>query len=217
MRLNKFIARATGLSRRSADELIKFGKVRVDNEQATLGQEVNNDNTVELNGTVLNLAKSHLILMLNKPAGYVCSRNGQGSKTIYDLLPEKFHNLKPVGRLDKNSSGLILLTNDGELANQLTHPRYQKQKVYQVVLNKTLELSDKKKLLTGVVLSDGLSKFIKIKDYPNNIYEVVLEEGRNRQIRRTFNALGYKLESLHRIKLGKYMLNDLSKGKYIST
>lgn len=201
------------MSRRSADAAIDSKKVLIDGVQAVLGQEVQDENIVTLDGKVLKLQNESITLKLHKPAGYVCSREGQGSKTIYDLLPKKYKSLKPVGRLDKDTSGLILLTNDGSLANELTHPRYQKKKVYEVLLNKTLALSDKKQLLTGVNLSDGLSKFINIKECSTNKYEITLSEGKNRQIRRSFNALGYKIEKLHRISVGAYKLNDLEQGK----
>lgn len=216
MRLNKFIAQATGLSRRSADDLIKSGKLLVDNRPAVLGQDVGLNDLVELEGKVLSFEDKYTTLMLNKPTGYVCSRRGQGSKTIYALLPDKYHHLKPVGRLDKDSSGLLLLTNNSKLANELTHPSHQKEKMYKVSLNKTLELSDKKKLLTGVKLYDGMSKFIKVKHCSDHKYEVILKEGRNRQIRRTFNTLGYKIDYLRRMQLGNYELNNLAEGKHIS-
>lgn len=215
MRLNKFIARTTGLSRRSADDLIKSGRVFINDETAQLGQNIGFKDKVILDGKKLKLEGKQTTIMLNKPGGYVCSRRGQGSKTIYDLLPKKYHPLKPVGRLDKDSSGLILLTDDGELANKLAHPKYQKEKVYKVSLNKTLALSDKNKLQAGVKLSDGLSKFNNLKNCSNNIYEVVLAEGRNRQIRRMFNALGYKVEKLQRTQIGPYKISGLKTGKMI--
>lgn len=216
MRINKYVAQATGISRRSADEAIRAGKVRLNGIQAKLGDEADANDEVFLNNHKLKLAIGFTTLMLNKPTGYVCSRNGQGSKTIYDLLPDEYHRLKPIGRLDKDSSGLLLLTDDGELANKLTHPRYQKEKVYRVKLNKTLEQKAKEQLLTGVELSDGLSKFIQLKDCSDAIYEVILTEGKNRQIRRTFNALGYKTISLHRIKFGSFDLSQtLMPGNYM--
>jgi 23S rRNA pseudouridine2605 synthase len=154
---------------------------------------------------------------LNKPAGYVCSREGQGGKTVYDLMPQKYHRLKTVGRLDKDTSGLLLLTDDGELANRLTHPSFQKEKVYVAGLNKNLAPEDKRKLLTGVNLADGLSKFINVTDCSNSIYEVIISEGRNRQIRRTFDALGYKVTSLNRNKFAEYILpKNLTAGSWSS-
>ncbi len=201
------------MSRRSVDAAIKAGRVNLNGQIAVLGDEVKENDTLTLDNGAITPSVKTLTIMLNKPAGYVVSRDGQGSKTIYDLLPKKYHKLKPVGRLDKDSSGLLLLSDDGELANELTHPRYQKEKVYRARLNKNISATDKNKLLTGVVLSDGLSKFIRLSDCSNNIYEVTLSEGKNRQIRRTLNALGYKVESLHRTQFGKYILN-VDKGQY---
>ncbi len=146
--------------------------------------------------------------MLNKPAGYVCSRKGQGSKTVYELLPAQYHALKPAGRLDKDSSGLLLLTNDGELANKLTHPRYQKEKVYRAKLDKPLAQTDKNQLLKGVELVDGMSKFTALNECSAATYEIILAEGRNRQIRRTFAVLGYGVLELHRTSFGPYTMPD---------
>lgn len=214
MRINRFVAQATGMSRRAADRAVSSGKLLINNKPAELGSEVKPADKVTLDGRELQLSANHKTIMLNKPSGYVCSRQGQGSKTVYELLPAQYHSLKPIGRLDKDTSGLLLLTDDGELANNLTHPRYQKEKVYSVKLNKPLDQEAKNKLQTGVKLSDGLSKFIQIKDCSDNIYEVTLAEGRNRQIRRTFNSLGYKITLLSRVKFGGYGLGNLHIGKF---
>lgn len=214
--MNKFIAQATGISRRSADAAVKSGRVTINGRIAVLGDKTETGDTISLDNEVIALPLKSLTIILNKPAGYICSRRGQGSKTIYELLPKKYHHLKPAGRLDKGSSGLLVLTDDGNLAQELTHPSYQKKKIYLVELNKTLELSDKNKLLTGVELRDGLSKFINVKDYSDPTYEVILAEGKNRQIRRTFNALGYKVTKLHRISFGPYsLLRGPTEGKWI--
>jgi 23S rRNA pseudouridine2605 synthase len=122
MRLNKFIAQSTGLSRRAADAAIAQGRVSVNGREAALGKEVGESDTVVLDNSAITPAVNTVTIMLNKPVGYVCSRNGQGSKTVYDLLPPEYQQLKPVGRLDKDSSGLLLMTNDGDLAYELTHP-----------------------------------------------------------------------------------------------
>ncbi len=212
MRLNKYIARSSALSRRAADLAIKEGRVTINRRTAILGDQVAQGDDVTLDGRSITPSVKTLTIMLNKPAGYVCSRTGQGSKTIYDLLPEKYRHLNPAGRLDKDSSGLLIMTSDGALAERLTHPRYGKQKIYQVTLNKTLELPDKNRLLSGVMLKDGLSKFIKVNNYSNTVCEVSLNEGRNRQIRRTFNSLGYKVIELHRTQFGPYELGNLKPG-----
>lgn len=208
MRLNKFIAQATGLSRRAVDRAIVEQKVRINGSIAVIGQKINESDKITLNGKPVQSQKT-ITIMLNKPAGYVCSRKGQGSETIYDLLPSKYHELKPVGRLDKDSSGLILLTNDGELANKLTHPSYQKTKVYEVQIDQKITPEDLKKLGKGVMLEDGPSKFYDLARISDVEFRISLREGRNRQIRRTFEALGYRVTKLHRTHFGSYNLGNL--------
>ncbi len=209
MRINKYIARATGLSRRAADQAISEGRVTVNSLPVHPGTDTADTDSVALDGQVLVLPAETMTIMLNKPAGYVCSRDGQGSKTIYDLLPEELHSLKPVGRLDKDSSGLILLTSDGDLANQLTHPRYAKEKVYEVELDKALKPGDKTQVGKGVKLDDGESR-LQITNLEGTSFTVTMREGRNRQIRRTFEALGYHVTKLRRTQFGPYHLDKLA-------
>lgn len=214
MRINKFIANATGLSRRAADTAIEQGKVLVNGQKPLAGQDVSANDAVSLDGRNITSVKTVTIL-LNKPVGYVVSRAGQGSQTIYDLLPTELHHLKPVGRLDKDSSGLLLLTNDGQLAHELTHPSRQKTKVYEVVLDKPLQPLHRQMISDhGVMLEDGPSKFEleRLKDETD--WQVTMHEGRNRQIRRTFASLGYEVARLHRTVFGDYHLSDLGSGKY---
>lgn len=207
MRINKFIAAATGLSRRAADQAIAEGRVLVNGAAAQAGQGVADTDQVFLDGKKLTLQASQTIL-LYKPVGYVVSRDGQGSKTIYDLLPPEMHHLKPVGRLDKDSSGLLLLTSDGQLAQQLTHPKYQKTKVYEIVLDKSLRPADEQQITQGVELEDGSSRLELTRLTDDRTWRVRMHEGRNRQIRRTFAALGYEVTRLHRISFGGYHLPD---------
>lgn len=153
--------------------------------------------------------------MLNKPPGYVCSRAGQGSRTIYELLPSDYKILKPIGRLDKYSSGLLLLTNDGDLANELTHPRYAKTKVYDITLDKPLQPLHQQMINDrGLTLEDGLSKLSLLKLNNSTEWQVTMREGRNRQIRRTFEALGYGITKLHRTSFGSYILKELAPGAH---
>ncbi len=211
MRINKYIARASGLSRRAADQAISEGRVTVNGLSVNPGSDISDADSITLDGQPVSLPAETTTIMLNKPAGYVCSRDGQGSQTIYDLLPEELHNLKPVGRLDKDSSGLLLLTNDGDLANQLTHPRYAKEKVYEVGLDKPLKPADKTQAGQGVKLDDGPSK-LQITNHEGNSFTVTMSEGRNRQIRRTFEALGYQVITLHRTGFGQFKLANLKPG-----
>lgn len=213
MRINKFLARATGLSRRAADAAIQAGRVQVNGQIAKLGDPISESDTVQLDGTTLARQTDSLTIMLNKPSGYVCSRDGQGSRTIYDLLPAEYRHLKPVGRLDKDSSGLLLLTSDGDLANQLTHPRYGKSKRYQVVLDKPLEANDQVAIEQGVQLEDGPSQLAL--QGQGTDWQVTMSEGRNRQIRRTFTACGYTVTNLHRTDFGPYRLSpELTAGEW---
>lgn len=213
MRLNQYLALSTGLSRRAADSMIAEQRVKINNEVALLGQSVNPNDQVTLDGKTIKLPVKTITIMLNKPVGYVCSREGQGSKTIYDLLPSEFRNLKPVGRLDKDSSGLILLTNDGKLAHELAHPSFEKTKVYKVELDKPLADKDKQRIEGGVALEDGSSK-LELQTANSKLLAVRMHEGRNRQIRRTFEALGYKVMALNRIQFGEFSLNNLPPGEW---
>jgi pseudouridine synthase len=217
MRINKFIAAASGMSRRAADAVIRQGRVTINGQTAELGDEASPAVIIRLDDKPLQLPEQHLTIMLHKPAGYVCSRNGQGSPTIYDLLPAQYHLLKPVGRLDKDSSGLLLLTNNGQLAQELTHPRYVKEKVYEIGLDRPLTPPDKVQIEQGVQLEDGLSRLtLAPRDTPGYQWHITMSEGRNRQIRRTFAALDYTVTSLHRTRFGQYELGNLLQGEFRS-
>lgn len=229
IRLNKFLAERLGVSRREADKLISDGKITVNGEVAVTGVKVDKNNKVCYNGRTVPFDTEFLYLAFHKPIGYVCSRKAQGlTPTLYELLPTKYRPLKTVGRLDKDSSGLILLTNDGDFAFQMTHPKFRKNKVYEVTLDKPLEPLHQQMISEyGVKLDDGVSRFKVIKDgfaesFPRSVpkkvvqqnhYLVTLSEGRNRQIRRTFAALGYRVVKLHRTQFGKFELGCLKPGE----
>lgn len=217
MRINKFVAQATGVSRRTADGAIQQGRVAVNGHTATPGQDVTPTDTVTLDNQPITATSATTTIMLNKPVGYVVSRDGQGSKTIYDLLPPELHHLKPIGRLDKDSSGLLLLTNDGQLAQELTHPKYQKTKIYQIELDKPLQPLHRQMISDhGLQLDDGPSKLMlqRLHEGNDKAWQVTMHEGRNRQIRRTFAALGYDVRKLHRTRFGEYILAGLTLGDY---
>lgn len=219
MRLNKYIAHASGVSRREADQLIAGGLVAINGQGVSAGQDVDeNSDIVTVRGRRIALPAQHTTIMLNKPIGYVCSRNAQakGVKTVYELLPPELHRLKTVGRLDKDSSGLILLTDDGDLAFQLTHPKFAKVKGYIVQLDKPLAPLHQQMISDfGLSLDDGLSKLLLERLNDNRTkFKVTMSEGRNRQIRRTFAALGYTVTALHRTSFGPYRLDGLAEGQY---
>ena len=216
-RLNKYVALALGVSRRQADVLVEQGKIQVNGQRAVLGQQVNLTDDVLYNGTLLT-PKTHQLIILHKPVGYLCSRASQGGvPTIYTLLPQELSHLKPVGRLDKDSSGLILLTNDGTFAHQMTHPSFYKVKRYLVTLNAPLQPLHQQMISDfGIELPDGPSKLTLTRQHDNDDTRWIVEmnEGRNRQIRRTFSSLGYTVTKLHRTHFGDYSLGALKQGKY---
>lgn len=215
MRINKFVAQGTELSRRAADAAILAGRVTIDGKTANPGDNVTDSAQVALDGRTITPTVKTMTILLNKPVGYVVSRNGQGSQTIYDLLPQEYHHLNPVGRLDKDSSGLLLLTNDGQFANDLTHPSRQKIKVYEITLDKPLQPLHRQMISDyGVQLDDGTSRLQleRLTEGNDASWRVRMHEGRNRQIRRTFAALGYEVKTLHRTHFGPYALESLAPG-----
>lgn len=220
-RLNKFLALELGISRREADNLIEKGTVRVNDTVATLGARFAPTDTIWVKGRPLAKQVHRQCLLFHKPVGYVCSRRQQGdAPTIYALLPSEFHNLKPVGRLDKDTSGLLLLTNDGDFAHTMTHPSYHKQKTYFATLDHDLQPLHQQMMSDyGVQLEDGPSKLLLTResDTDRKHWRIDMHEGRNRQIRRTFTALGYTVTVLHRTQFGPYALGDIPAGSYQTT
>ena len=217
MRINKYVALASNLSRRGADAAIADYRVGINGKTAQMGSEVVDGDVVTLDNRVITPPVNRVTVMLNKPTGYIVSKDGQGGDTIYDLLPYEYERLNPVGRLDKDSSGLILLTNDGDLAQELTHPSKQKRKVYEVVLDKPLQPLHRQMISDhGLKLEDGLSKLQleRLKEGDDLSWKVTMSEGRNRQIRRTFGSLDYDVQSLHRTSFGDYQLHDLASGSH---
>lgn len=218
-RLNKELALSLGISRREADELIANRRVKINNDLANLGDRVNETDNVYVDNKKLNRAINYRYIVLNKPIGYVCSRRQQGKNpTIYSLLPKKFQDLKTVGRLDKNSSGLIILTNDGDFSFKMTHPKFYKIKKYEVCLDKILEPLHQQMISDyGINLDDGVSKLMleRISEDSQKKWIVTMREGRNRQIRRTFKALGYEVVKLNRTNFGNYALGDIQPGDFI--
>ncbi len=218
IRLNKFLAERLGVSRREADNIIASGKVLINDKPVVLGARVDKNDKVCYNNKIVAFEAEYTYIAFNKPVGYVCSRRAQGdAETIYAVLPEKFSSLKTVGRLDKDSSGLIILTNDGDFAFEMTHPKFYKEKVYEIILDRELEPLHQQMISDyGINLEDGVSKFTVIHEEGDRAHlKVILSEGRNRQIRRTFAALGYKVVGLHRTQFGKYQLTGLAPGEWV--
>jgi 23S rRNA pseudouridine2605 synthase len=218
IRLNKHLALQLGISRREADELIERGQVMINDQVATLGARFQPGDQVALKGEPVRTQTALQYIILNKPVGYVCSRRAQGDNpTVYDLLPTQYHDLKLVGRLDKNSSGLIMLTNDGDFAYKMTHPKFVKTKIYHISLDHDLEPLHQQMISDhGITLEDGVSKLSleRLSETNRAQWQVTMSEGRNRQIRRTFNSLGYEVKTLHRTNFGNYTLGDIQPGAF---
>jgi 23S rRNA pseudouridine2605 synthase len=217
LRLNKYLALQLGVSRREADELIAKRQVTINGAPALLGARFQPSDKIAVKGKIIQGSAEHAYLLFNKPVGYVCSRRAQGENpTIYELLPKEYHHLKPVGRLDKDSSGLLLLSNDGDFAFRMTHPKFHKTKVYEVQLDHPLEPLHQQMISDyGIQLEDGTSKFtLQRLENKKATYEVTMSEGRNRQIRRTFAVLGYEVTKLHRTQFGNYSLGDIKPREY---
>lgn len=216
-RLNKYLAFHLGISRREADLLIEKGSVTVNGSRASLGGRLEPSDAVTVKGKSVEPRSEHTYLMLNKPAGYVSSRRQQGeTPTLFSLLPKQYQHLKTVGRLDKDSSGLILLSDDGDFAYQMTHPKFYKAKVYEIALDKPLEPLHQQMIAdVGIQLEDGPSQLsLERLDDSRTTWRVTMHEGRNRQIRRTFGVLGYEVPRLHRVEFGAYRLGELAPGQY---
>lgn len=216
-RLNKVLAFHMGSSRRQADELISKGVVTINGTVASLGARTSATDVILVHGKAFARKATFTYLLLHKPPGYVCSRRQQGTiPTIYTLLPTKYHSLKPVGRLDADSSGLLLLSDDGDFAYRMTHPKFRKQKIYLVTLDTDLEPLHQQMISDfGIQLEDGTSQMTlqRQESSSQKKWIVHMSEGRNRQIRRTFAALGYTVTKLHRTHFGDYSLNDLPRGQ----
>lgn len=215
MRINKYIAAATGLSRRAADQVVAEGRITINDQPAKIGANATETDVVCLNGKQLHLPTAAQTILMNKPVGYVCSRNGQGSRTIYDLLPTTLSHLKPVGRLDKDSSGILLLTNDGNFSHRLEHPGFQKEKRYNATLNKPLHPADQAAIEKGIKLIDGVSKLGLTIGQDAQHWQISMHEGRNRQIRRTFEAQCYTVTELERTQFGPYTLEQIGNRRFV--
>lgn len=215
MRLNKFIAHSGVASRRKAEELILAGKVEVNGEKVSdLGHVIDEEkDRVKVNGIEIGLASKKIYLALNKPLGYVCSAKNWQGKSVLELIdiPERIY---PVGRLDKDSVGLLILTNDGDFAYQLTQAKFQHEKEYEVVFDRELQTEDIKAFESGMDLDGEKVKPIKVRRVRGNKANLILLQGINRQIRHMAEARGYRVNYLKRIRIGKLKLDDLAVGSY---
>lgn len=221
MRLNKYIAQAGLASRRKADELIQNGNIKINGITVKeMGIEVKEGDVVEVNGRVLEgSAQKPVYVMLNKPLGYITtSADEKGRPTVLQLVADVDARLFPVGRLDYNTSGLLLLTNDGDMAYRLTHPKHQIYKTYRARVSGVLSRERVNRLQNGVdiggfVTSKAIVKVVK-QGERSAIVEIQIAEGKNRQVRKMFAAVGNKVQELERIAVGDLILGRLMVGHY---
>jgi 23S rRNA pseudouridine2605 synthase len=215
VRLNSFLAAAGLGSRRHCDELIAAGRVTINGKVCTnFSAQPGARDHVKVDDKLVHIAPA-LTIMLNKPAGFVSTRKDLHARdTVFDLLPGKFSHLFTIGRLDAQTQGLLLLTNDGGLAQQLTHPRFKVDKEYEVTLERTWDPALAPKLLHGILLDGQRAKIVRLRSLSPTRLRVILRQGINRQIRRMFEAVGYRVKHLLRIRIGNLWLGDLPCGHW---
>lgn len=214
IRLQKFLALAGVASRRKAEELIVDGRIKVNGELITeLGTKVDESDKVEYNGKILQIEPNKIYIALNKPVGYISSATSSQGQSVLDLVKTK-ERIYPVGRLDKDSSGLILLTNDGDFANKITHAKYGCEKEYEVIIDKPFLEIDKKSFESGMKLAGYKLQPVKVTMVDGNKVRLILKEGINRQIRKMMGKCGYNVIDLKRIRIGKLKLSNIKTGQW---
>ncbi len=214
MRIQKFLSEAGISSRRKAEEYLLKGLIKINGKIITeLGTKVDSNKDKVYFKDKLVKPKEYTYVILNKPVGYVTSFEHKGKKTIKGFLTGLGH-LAYAGRLDEDSRGLILLSNDGNLINELTHPKYEHEKEYVVEISKEITDQDLEKLSNGIYLEEGKTKKCKITKISNKKFKIILEEGWNRQIRRMLEKMNYNVIDLQRIRIQTIELGDLKEGKY---
>jgi len=213
MRLNAYLARAGVASRRNADALIKDGRVRVNGEPGQLNTVVGSADRVEVDGRTVALQRP-AYLLLHKPAGVVTTaRDPQRRRTVVELVPSE-PRVVPVGRLDADTTGALLLTNDGLLAHRLAHPRYGVDKVYVAEIGGRLSEAAMQRLREGVELDDGVTAPALVRRLGPHTIELIIHEGRNRQVKRMFEAVGHPVRGLHRSRFAGLTLEGLEPGAW---
>ena len=215
MRLNRFLASAGLGSRRGVEELITTGQVRVNGRVVTdLATQVEPTDAVKVGNRLVH-AEQKITVLLNKPPGFLCTASDERDrKTIFQLLPPNWPRLHHVGRLDKDSEGLLLVTNDGDLSLALTHPRYKIEKEYEVLIDKPFAPKDREKLLRGFHIMGGRAKAERVEILSPTHLRLILTQGIKRQIRLMLYELGYEVERLARIRLGTLQIGEMRPGEW---
>jgi len=207
-RVQKFLSGAGAASRRKAEEFIKSGQVLINGKKARLGDKVDPQvDVVKVYGKVIKQSEKLIYIMLNKPKGYVVSKSDpQGRKTVFELLPEDIRGkVWNVGRLDADTEGLLILTNDGDLTQELSHPKYEHEKEYEVTTQEMPTESQLEHLRTGVEISTGLTYPAQVKQRDGKV-RIIIHEGKKRQVRRMFTTVGLTVTNLKRIRINKLVL-----------
>ena len=214
-RLNKYIASCGVCSRRKSDELISSGKVKVNGQVVTnLGEKVSSKDIVEVDNKLIQKEEKKVYIVLNKPRGYVTTNSDEyNRKNVIDLIDEDVR-VYSIGRLDKDTEGLLLLTNDGEFSNKVMHPRNKIEKTYIVTTDTNVTNEQLEKLRNGVDIGDYITSPAKIKRIGNDKVQIIISEGKNRQVRRMCDSVGINLLNLRRIQVGNILLGNLQSGKY---
>ena len=219
MRLNKFLSHAGLASRRKCDEYIESGKVQINGKKVTnFSSQVRPDDIVICDGKLIENTNERVVYLLNKPKGYICTNSDtHGRKKVVDLFPSN-QRLFTIGRLDRDTTGAILVTNDGDLANQLMHPRFKKEKIYLAETKEDIDDKELPALTKGMQLDRGeyaKGSIKRLDRYKGRIlWEVILTEGKNREVKRIFETFGTHVTSLHRYSFADLNVNNLKVGKY---
>lgn len=212
-RLNKYLSDVGACSRRQADRYVEEGRILVDGEKAQLGHKVMPGQRILLDGNPIKISRRRILLAVNKPRGIVCTTQKKEKDNIVDFIhyPERIY---PVGRLDKDSQGLILMTNDGELMNEILKARNGHEKEYEVKVDKPVTKQFLRKMAQGVPILDTVTRSCKVRQTGPCTFRIILTQGLNRQIRRMCEALGYRVKELTRLRIMNVTLGNLPEGHY---
>ena len=211
-RVQKLISNFGYCSRRQAEKLIGEKRVKVKGKLVKLGDQASENDTITVDGKPIKKER-RVYLMFHKPVGCVSANMDRQHKTVLDYVKIK-ERVFPIGRLDYNTSGLLLLTNDGDFANKVMHPRYEVKKTYVVEVDKPIIKKIIKNMEEGVELEDGVTSPAKVRKLDDKTLEITIHEGKNRVVRRMLKTLGFRVKTLHRIRIGKLFLGDLKLGRY---
>jgi len=215
VRLNKYLASCGLGSRRGCETLISEGRVLINGNTCTsLGTQVQAGDEVVCDGRKLKPLNT-ITLALHKPAGFVCTRSSlQNRKTVYSLIPQELRSTHYIGRLDKESEGLLIMTNNGELSQSLTHPTHKVEKEYLVTVNRSFDKRDITRMIEGIEIPEGLARALSVDLITKRKLQIVLTQGLKRQIRQMLKELGYKVDHLARVRIGRLTIGPLAPGKW---